>query len=163
MYSRGRQGSKKHGLSGLSIPLLRKLVGSQPCMKCGRPMARRNLVIHHINENHRDHYINNLAIICRSCHRWVHRGGNGQVGAYRYRTNPRAYGSNDYTAKFDLRWREIGGVGGFKKLYGNDDISTHEIGRLMGGISRERVRQLALRLGIPTRGVRRVYINREVK
>jgi len=155
--SPGKQGSKKHGLRGLSISKLRNLIGDMSCMRCGRGKTSKDLVIHHADENVRNNYLNNLCVICKHCHKEVHQGGNGQVGAHRYRTTPRRYG-RDYEERFNEEWAIIGGVSGFRELYGNEEITTERIGWKMGGISRERIRQMAMRLGIPTRRAKRTYI-----
>jgi hypothetical protein len=151
-----RSGTHTDGMRGLSIPILRKMLVDMECMRCGAYCFHENLIIHHINENYKDHYLNNLAVLCKRCHRAVHtcedkrRNGSGETSRHRYRTNSRSYGKMSYEERFNKKHSKIGGVEGFRRLYRNREVSTTEIGHHMG-VSRERVRQIAIRLGERTR------------
>jgi 5-methylcytosine-specific restriction endonuclease McrA len=52
------------------IPLIQTLV--QKCSLCGKT---KKLVTHHIDFNYKNNILNNLTIVCRSCHNKIHKKG----------------------------------------------------------------------------------------
>lgn len=63
---RGRPGSEHHQYKdGRSTRLYRKLVVKDVCGNCG---ATERLSVHHKNDDHYDNRVENLQILCESCH-----------------------------------------------------------------------------------------------
>ena len=51
------------------IQAYRKLIKKDKCNYCG---SIKNLVIHHIDENRHNNELNNLQVLCKSCHQKYH-------------------------------------------------------------------------------------------
>lgn len=64
--SRGRRGSEHHAYKhGKASTLYRRVVVKKECRQC---RATKRLVIHHKNDDHLDNRLENLEILCESCH-----------------------------------------------------------------------------------------------
>ena len=64
--SRGRRGNKHHAYKdGKSSVLYRTLVVKDKCNRCG---SLEKLGVHHKNDDHYDNSLENLEILCNSCH-----------------------------------------------------------------------------------------------
>ena len=50
---------------GTQSTLYRQMIEKDKCSTCG---ATKRLVIHHKNGNHQDNHIDNLQVLCESCH-----------------------------------------------------------------------------------------------
>lgn len=65
-HSKGRRGAEHHQYKdGKSSVLYRKLIVKNQCSHCG---STDKLGIHHKNNDHYDNRIENLEVLCNSCH-----------------------------------------------------------------------------------------------
>lgn len=63
---RGRQGNLNGRYKdGTESTLYRIMIQKDKCSKCG---SMERLVIHHKNGNHQDNHLENLQVLCESCH-----------------------------------------------------------------------------------------------
>jgi len=102
------------------------------CQSCGYTevdtygIGKTQLVVHHLDKSgtglHPNHKLENLQTLCQFCHSGLHKAGN--------------YPVNFFEAE-EMRKN-------------NPSMSMAEIGRRLG-LSRERVRQLLKRAGLPTK------------
>lgn len=142
----------------INIDVLRGLIpeAGMNCMACGSPTEKGNIHIHHINLDSTDDRLRNISFICRICHHAAHTTSDMGWRRSVYPIEPnRKYPKNklkiSWEDRFELRFSHLGGVEGFKKIYSDGDVSLSEIG-IKYGCVRERIRQYAVRLGLPPRG-----------
>lgn len=160
-----RKGKHPKGQRGLSIRKMRDLFAQRlNCMRCNKLMRGMDLMVHHIDGNYRNNYLNNLTVICRPCHREVHAVGssNGTGAVHRHRLTAQArrkddackWGSPEWNAKVaarrEKRLEKVGGIQGFKNLWHDPSNTLQAIGDQLG-LCRERVRQYGVALGLPTK------------
>lgn len=69
--TRGNLG-KRNGRykDGSQSTLYRQMIEKDKCSTCG---VTERLVVHHRNGNHQDNRLDNLQVLCESCHNRVHR------------------------------------------------------------------------------------------
>jgi hypothetical protein len=154
----------KHPVNGrkrLDYPSLKKLLREPlSCMWCGVEGNLGEIHLHHINLNPRDNRLTNLSVVCRFCHKELHRrDGKSKGPRYytEYRREPyklidplRKWGGLNAEERFNKMHAEKGGVAKLKEMYEDRTISVAEIG-LHFRITRERVRQIIIKLGWPAR------------
>lgn len=69
---RGGQRSTESNSRASARLRMELLIGLNTCQKCG---STDNLDVHHIDENPFNNDLENLTLLCRSCHMKEHRGG----------------------------------------------------------------------------------------
>jgi hypothetical protein len=170
-----RKGKHPKGQRGLSIRKMRDLFAQRlNCMRCNQLMRGMDLMVHHIDGNYRNNYLNNLTVICRRCHREVHAVGssNGTGAVHRHRLmaqarrkgTPCKWGSPEWAEKVaarrEKRLEKVGGIEGFKYLWLDPSNTLQAIGDLLG-VCRERVRQYGIALGLPSKELVKDYAKRQ--
>jgi len=137
--------------------LLRDLVpdAGMNCMACNSPIEKKDIQAHHINLDSSDDRLCNLSFICRVCHHSAHTNSDKGWRRSLYPiASMKSHKKNilklTWEERFDKRFEALGGTEGFKIIYASD-ISLADIG-IKYGCVRERIRQYAVRLGLPPRG-----------
>ena len=144
-------------ITRLSLCLLRDILPDKvSCLACGLSITKKEINVHHVNYDPSDDRINNLSLLCQSCHTAAHlnKDGGWRRNIYPMKalsSSKHNRVSKSWEDKFNDRFVNQGGIEGFKKLYMDDGVSMAEIGIIFGCV-RERIRQFAARLDLPPRG-----------
>jgi hypothetical protein len=142
----------------LNIDILRELIpdAGMDCMACDSHAGKSDIHAHHINLDSTDDRLRNISFICRPCHHAAHttsdKGWRRSVYPIKSsRIHKTSKLTRSWEERFETRFSHLGGIEGFKKLYLDAGLSLSDVG-IKYGCVRERIRQYAVRLGLPPRG-----------